>query len=279
RGQDLTPSLCLQEDTHRAAPASAEPSSCADRLEHHCVCVSACVYACTGLTGCLSQLHHTTNRVTEEAFDSSLSPSAIFSRLKAGRAQTSQVPGQTKQVMAITGGTVETLDEIPGHVWKGLPDTLSLRPSAINQNRIGVWATQIIPKGKRFGPFVGEKKKRSQVTSNVYMWEPIGPGEELLVWYTVKDNPEITAALEEERASSLSRKNSTRAKRGLKEEENERPPAMETSQELEETHPMGSADHKDIQYTSAGLMDRGNGGEERRKRRKMKRKRRRMQMI
>lgn len=35
----------------------------------------------------------------------------------------------------------------------------------------GVWATRVIPKGKRFGPFVGEKKKRSQVTSNVYMWE------------------------------------------------------------------------------------------------------------
>uniref|UniRef100_A0A8C9XNL9 PR/SET domain 2 n=1 Tax=Sander lucioperca TaxID=283035 RepID=A0A8C9XNL9_SANLU len=135
--------------------------------------------------------------------------------------------------MAITGGTVETLDEIPAHVWKGLPDCLSLRPSAINQSRVGVWATQVIPKGKRFGPFVGEKKKRSRVTSNVYMWEvcyrllcwlcsqkyslphlcPIGPGEELLVWYTVEDNPEITAALEEERASSLNRKNSPRAKR------------------------------------------------------------------
>lgn len=34
------------------------------------------------------------------------------------------------------------------------------------------------------------------------------------MWYTVEDNPEITAALEEERASSLSRKNSPRAKRG-----------------------------------------------------------------
>lgn len=44
--------------------------------------------------------------------------------------------------------------------------------------------------------------------------QPIGPGEELLVWYTVEDNPEITAALEEERASSLNRKNSPRAKRG-----------------------------------------------------------------
>uniref|UniRef100_A0A3B4ZLN6 PR/SET domain 2 n=1 Tax=Stegastes partitus TaxID=144197 RepID=A0A3B4ZLN6_9TELE len=166
--------------------------------------------------------------------------------------------------MAITGGTLESLDDIPAQVWKGLPDCLNLRPSAVNQSRIGVWATRVIPKGKRFGPFVGEKKKRSQVTSNVYMWEvyfpargwmcvdatdptkgnwlryvnwarsseeqnlfpleinraiyykvlrPIGPGEELLVWYTVEDNPEITAALEEERASSLSRRNSPRAKR------------------------------------------------------------------
>lgn len=39
--------------------------------------------------------------------------------------------------MAITGGTVETLDEIPAHMWTGLPDCLSLRPSAINQSRIG----------------------------------------------------------------------------------------------------------------------------------------------
>nr|XP_008288328.1 PREDICTED: hyphally regulated cell wall protein 3-like [Stegastes partitus] len=173
--------------------------------------------------------------------------------------------GDAHTVMAITGGTLESLDDIPAQVWKGLPDCLNLRPSAVNQSRIGVWATRVIPKGKRFGPFVGEKKKRSQVTSNVYMWEvyfpargwmcvdatdptkgnwlryvnwarsseeqnlfpleinraiyykvlrPIGPGEELLVWYTVEDNPEITAALEEERASSLSRRNSPRAKRG-----------------------------------------------------------------
>lgn len=32
---------------------------------------------------------------------------------------------------------METLDEIPAHVWKGLPDCLSLRPSAINQSRVG----------------------------------------------------------------------------------------------------------------------------------------------
>ncbi|XP_035517637.1 PR domain zinc finger protein 2 [Morone saxatilis] len=249
--------------------------------------------------------------------------------------------------MAITGGTVETLDEIPAHVWKGLPDCLSLRPSAINQSRIGVWATRVIPKGKRFGPFVGEKKKRSQVTSNVYMWEvyfpargwmcvdatdptkgnwlryvnwarsseeqnlfpleinraiyykvlrPIGPGEELLVWYTVEDNPEITAALEEERASSQNRKNSPRAKRarrkllerarqaglggfkktsvtkpavkemwdgeeGLKEED-ERPSTLGPSQELQETHPMGSTDHGDVEDMSVVMMDGRIGDEE-----------------
>ncbi|XP_029132226.2 PR domain zinc finger protein 2 [Labrus bergylta] len=245
--------------------------------------------------------------------------------------------------MAITGGAVETLDEIPAPVWKGLPDCLSLGPSAINQNRIGVWATQVIPKGKRFGPFVGEKKKRSQVTSNVYMWEvyfpargwmcvdatdpmkgnwlryvnwarsseeqnlfpleinraiyykvlrPIGPGEELLVWYTVEDNPEITAALEEERASSLNRKNSPRAKRarrkllerarqsglgrfkktsvteptvkemwdgeeGLKEEDR-RPSTLGPSQELQETHPTKSTNYRDVDDTSAVMTDRRN---------------------
>lgn len=50
--------------------------------------------------------------------------------------------------------------------------------------------------------------------AHVSLLQPIGPGEELLVWYTVEDNPEITAALEEERASSVSRKSSPRAKRG-----------------------------------------------------------------
>ena len=36
----------------------------------------------------------------------------------------------------------------------------------------------------------------------------------MLVWYSGEDNPEITAALEEEKASSLCKKNSPRAKRG-----------------------------------------------------------------
>ncbi|XP_028260973.1 PR domain zinc finger protein 2 [Parambassis ranga] len=315
-------------------------------LPHGCVS--------TALTQAASpQLHYTTIRVTEKAFDSSpLSPSAIFSRLKAVHVNTLLPTGLWKptsavSAMAITGGTVESLDEIPAHVWKGLPDSLNLRPSAINHSRIGVWATRVIPKGKRFGPFVGEKKKRSQVTSNVYMWEvyfpargwmcvdatdpmkgnwlryvnwarsseeqnlfpleinraiyykvlrPIGPGEELLVWYTVEDNPEITAALEEERASSLSRKNSPRAKRarrklldktrradlggfkkksrtkptvkemwdgeeGMKEED-ERPSSLGTSQELKEASILGRTDHKDVLDNSAAMIDKENGEEE-----------------
>ncbi|XP_077059661.1 PR domain zinc finger protein 2 isoform X2 [Siphateles boraxobius] len=115
--------------------------------------------------------------------------------------------------MALPQGPYETLDDIPAHVWKGLPNSMKLGPSAVNPNRIGVWASRLIPKGKRFGPFVGERKKRSQVTSNVYMWEPIAPDEELLVWYNGEDNPEIAAALEEERTSNLSKKSSPRAKR------------------------------------------------------------------
>uniref|UniRef100_A0A3B3XNQ4 PR domain containing 2, with ZNF domain b n=1 Tax=Poecilia mexicana TaxID=48701 RepID=A0A3B3XNQ4_9TELE len=230
-------------------------------------------------------------------------------------------------IMAFSGESVESLEEIPAHVWSGLPEYLNLGPSAVNPSRIGVWATTVIPKGKRFGPFIGEKKKRSQVPSNVYMWEvyfpargwmcidatdplkgnwlryvnwarsseeqnlfpleinraiyykvlrPIGPGEELLVWYTVEDNPEITAALEEERAS---RRSSPRSKRGEAlipthaeslsslchnfhlfysgdKEEGERPSG--TSQELHEAHPLGSTNHKHLQDTSASGVDKGN---------------------
>lgn len=39
--------------------------------------------------------------------------------------------------MAASGAVVESLEEIPAHVWKGLPASLNLGPSAINQNRIG----------------------------------------------------------------------------------------------------------------------------------------------
>ncbi|MBN3301298.1 PRDM2 protein, partial [Amia calva] len=77
--------------------------------------------------------------------------------------------------VVVPGGALETLDSVPPHVWRGLPDDLRLRQSAVNQNRVGVWASKLIPKGKKYGPFVGERKKRSQVTSNVYMWEVYFP--------------------------------------------------------------------------------------------------------
>ncbi|XP_037684415.1 PR domain zinc finger protein 2-like isoform X3 [Choloepus didactylus] len=158
----------------------------------------------------------------------------------------------------------ETLAAVPEHVLRGLPEEVRLLPSAVDKTRIGVWATKPILKGKKFGPFVGDKKKRSQVKNNVYMWEvyypnlgwmcidatdpekgnwlryvnwacsgeeqnlfpleinraiyyktlkPIAPGEELLVWYNGEDNPEIAAAIEEERASARSKRNSPKSKK------------------------------------------------------------------
>ncbi|XP_075850313.1 PR domain zinc finger protein 2 isoform X2 [Microcebus murinus] len=161
----------------------------------------------------------------------------------------------------------ETLAEVPEHVLRGLPEEVRLYPSAVDKTRIGVWATKPILKGKKFGPFVGDKKKRSQVKNNVYMWEvyypnlgwmcidatdpekgnwlryvnwacsgeeqnlfpleinraiyyktlkPIAPGEELLVWYNGEDNPEIAAAIEEERASARSKRSSPKSRKGKK---------------------------------------------------------------
>uniref|UniRef100_A0A8C3IAC7 SET domain-containing protein n=1 Tax=Chrysemys picta bellii TaxID=8478 RepID=A0A8C3IAC7_CHRPI len=163
-----------------------------------------------------------------------------------------------------SAGAAETLADVPEHVLKGLPEEVRLFPSAVDKTRLGVWATKSILKGKKFGPFVGDKKKRSQVKNNVYMWEvyypnlgwmcvdatdprkgnwlryvnwalsgkeqnlfpleinrtiyyktlkPIAPGEELLVWYNGEDNPEIAAALEEERATHRSKRHSPKAKK------------------------------------------------------------------
>lgn len=39
--------------------------------------------------------------------------------------------------MAVPGGTMETLADIPHHVWKSLPDGLRLSPSAVDPSRIG----------------------------------------------------------------------------------------------------------------------------------------------
>uniref|UniRef100_A0ACB8EEG6 PR domain zinc finger protein 2 n=1 Tax=Sphaerodactylus townsendi TaxID=933632 RepID=A0ACB8EEG6_9SAUR len=168
-----------------------------------------------------------------------------------------------------TAVSVETLADVPEHVLKGLPEEVKLLPSAVDKTRLGVWATKPIFKGRKFGPFVGDKKKRSQVKSNVYMWEvyypnlgwmcvdatdpvkgnwlryvnwarsgkeqnlfpleinrtiyyktlkPVEPGEELLVWYNGEDNPEIAAAIEEERASNRSKRGSPKAKKDQLEE-------------------------------------------------------------
>uniref|UniRef100_A0A670J5W1 PR/SET domain 2 n=1 Tax=Podarcis muralis TaxID=64176 RepID=A0A670J5W1_PODMU len=162
--------------------------------------------------------------------------------------------------------SVETLADVPEHVLKGLPEEVRLLPSAVDKTRLGVWATKPIFRGRKFGPFAGDKKKRSQVKSNVYMWEvyypnlgwmcvdatdpekgnwlryvnwarsgkeqnlfpleinrtiyyktlkPIEPGEELLVWYNGEDNPEIAAAIEEERASNRSKRNSPKTKKAV----------------------------------------------------------------
>ncbi|KYO20475.1 PR domain zinc finger protein 2 [Alligator mississippiensis] len=74
-----------------------------------------------------------------------------------------------------SSGAVETLADVPEHVLKGLPEEVRLFPSAVDKTRLGVWATKSILKGKKFGPFLGDKKKRSQVKSNVYMWEVYYP--------------------------------------------------------------------------------------------------------
>ncbi|XP_067328963.1 PR domain zinc finger protein 2 [Anolis sagrei] len=71
--------------------------------------------------------------------------------------------------------SVETLADVPEHVLKGLPEEVRLLPSAVDKTRLGVWATKPIGRGRKFGPFVGDKKKRSQVKSNVFMWEVYYP--------------------------------------------------------------------------------------------------------
>ncbi|KAM8927146.1 PR domain zinc finger protein 2 [Pelodytes ibericus] len=159
----------------------------------------------------------------------------------------------------------ETVADVPDHIFRGLPEEVTLCPSDVDKTRLGIWTKKLVPKGKKFGPFIGEKKKRSQVKNNVYMWEvyypnlgwmcidatdpqkgnwlryvnwarsvkeqnlcpleinraiyyktlkPIEPGEELLVWYNGEDNPEIAAALEEERAASRSKRSSPKSRRG-----------------------------------------------------------------
>ncbi|XP_067873539.1 PR domain zinc finger protein 2 isoform X3 [Heterodontus francisci] len=116
----------------------------------------------------------------------------------------------------VSAPKVETLADVPQRVLKGLPQEVTLQQSAVDEKRIGVWATRSIQKGRKYGPFSGERKKKSQVKNNVYMWEPIQPGEELLVWYNGEDNPDIAAALEEERSNYLNKRSSPRGRKGRK---------------------------------------------------------------
>ncbi|XP_038678298.1 PR domain zinc finger protein 2-like isoform X4 [Scyliorhinus canicula] len=165
---------------------------------------------------------------------------------------------------------IEMLADVPQRVLKGLPQEVTLQPSAVDEKRLGVWATKSIQKGRKYGPFYGERKKKSQVKNNVYMWEvyfpqfgwmcidatdpnkgnwlryvnwarssdeqnlfpleinraiyykvfkPIQPGEELLVWYNGEDNPDIAAALEEERSNNLNKRSSPRGRKGSEKDE------------------------------------------------------------
>ncbi|XP_016048489.2 PR domain zinc finger protein 2 isoform X2 [Erinaceus europaeus] len=199
----------------------------------------------------------------------------------------------------------ETLAEVPEHVLRGLPEEVRLFPSAVDKTRIGVWATKPILKGKKFGPFVGDKKKRSQVKNNVYMWEvyypnlgwmcidatdpekgnwlryvnwacsgeeqnlfpleinraiyyktlkPIAPGEELLVWYNGEDNPEIAAAIEEERASARSKRSSPKSRKGKKKSQENKSKGNKTEDTQLKTSEPDS--------TSANMRDSAEGPKE-----------------
>nr|KAF6507382.1 PR/SET domain 2 [Rousettus aegyptiacus] len=204
-----------------------------------------------------------------------------------------------------SGAAAETLAEVPEHVLRGLPEEVRLFPSAVDKSRIGVWATKPILKGKKFGPFVGDKKKRSQVKNNVYMWEvyypnlgwmcidatdpekgnwlryvnwacsgeeqnlfpleinraiyyktlkPIAPGEELLVWYNGEDNPEIAAAIEEERASARSKRSSPKSRKGKKKPQENKNKGNKTEDiQLKTSEP---------DSTSANMRDSAEGSKE-----------------
>ncbi|XP_013093512.2 uncharacterized protein LOC106077229 isoform X2 [Biomphalaria glabrata] len=55
-----------------------------------------------------------------------------------------------------------------------LPRNLTFRPSIICQNSVGVWSSEHIPRGTRFGPLVGEKLDRRSTTEQFhpkYIWQ------------------------------------------------------------------------------------------------------------
>ncbi|RXG53706.1 hypothetical protein Avbf_09375 [Armadillidium vulgare] len=92
-----------------------------------------------------------------------------------------------------------TEDVCPDRARLSLPKNLILKPSKTlvdsDQTILGVWSTDNIPRGTRFGPFKGNIYAIDQVPptanrnyfwrSNIYFYtiKPIKPDEELLVWY------------------------------------------------------------------------------------------------
>ncbi|KAK0040563.1 PR domain zinc finger protein 1-like isoform X1, partial [Biomphalaria pfeifferi] len=55
-----------------------------------------------------------------------------------------------------------------------LPRNLTFRPSIICQNSVGVWSSEHIPRGTRFGPLFGEKLDRRSTTEQFhpkYIWQ------------------------------------------------------------------------------------------------------------
>ncbi|NWX91484.1 PRDM2 protein, partial [Nothoprocta pentlandii] len=185
-------------------------------------------------------------------------------------------------------GTVETLADVPEHVLRGLPEDVKLFPSAVDQTRLG----ECLNYEEKWGIFAlvyvyypnlgwmcvdaTDPKKgnwlryinwaRSGKEQNLFPLEinrtiyykslkPIAAGEELLVWYNGEDDPEITAAIEEERAASArARRHCPRARRGKKktqEGKNKGKKASDTKQKK-----------TDLDSTSADMRDSKEGPKE-----------------
>ena len=78
-------------------------------------------------------------------------------------------------------GPLLTLDPSSGHDEASLqyttvfvPAELTVKPSKIANAGLGVFATQFIPRGVRFGPFEGRRKLKEELTEGEdtsYMWE------------------------------------------------------------------------------------------------------------
>ncbi|XP_067674745.1 PR domain zinc finger protein 1-like isoform X2 [Haliotis asinina] len=63
----------------------------------------------------------------------------------------------------------------PNRAQASLPRNLTLKPSAINPNELGVWSVDFIPRGTRFGPLVGqlfEKESKMNIKKHCkHLWK------------------------------------------------------------------------------------------------------------